>query len=383
MSQSVLFDVIRCENGREIGIATLNKPEALNALDLEMVNLLLLQLREWQQRDDIAMVVLDSRGDKAFCAGGDVVSMHRAMAKMHTQSGDKTHFHAADIPSLIETFFTQEYRLDYLIHRFEKPIMVWGNGIIMGGGLGLMAGASHRIVTQSSRIAMPEVSIGLYPDVGGSWFLNRMPNGCGKFLGITGASVNAADALYVGLADHLIAHEQKSEVLNQLKAIAWEAEATHNHRLLSHYCQSVSVAAQKPAQVETHQDKISELAEHASVEQYIAQLLALETDQDKWLEQAQSSVLYGSPITMKLVFEQLHRASTMTLAECFQMELTMSCRCATLGEFEEGVRALLVDKDRKPNWLFKSLDTVPDEVIATFFESPWNVHPLSELGHEH
>jgi enoyl-CoA hydratase/carnithine racemase len=129
------------------------------------------------------MVILQGEGDRAFCAGGDVVAMYHAM-----QANPNT------VPASLQDFFTREYQLDYLIHNYKKPLLVWGNGIVMGGGLGLMSGASHRVVTESARIAMPEITIGLYPDVGGSWFLNQMPECCGVFFGLTGASINARDA---------------------------------------------------------------------------------------------------------------------------------------------------------------------------------------------
>ncbi len=136
-------------------------------------------MQQWKNDHNIALVVLQGAGDKAFCAGGDIRDLYQAM-----KAAPDTY------QPYVEDFFTKEYTLDYLIHTFDKPVLVWGNGIVMGGGLGLMAGASHRIVTASSRIAMPEMAIGLYPDVGGSWFLNRMPEGCGLFLGLTGASIN-------------------------------------------------------------------------------------------------------------------------------------------------------------------------------------------------
>src|SRR5690606_23090314 len=140
-----------------------------------------------------------------FCAGGDVVGLYQAV-----QAQPEAAAHVAT------RYFSQEYRLDFSIHRYSKPLVCWGSGIVMGGGLGLMVGASHRIVTETSRIAMPEISIGLFPDVGASWFLNRLPAGCGLYLGLTGNSLNGRDARFLGLADHCIGHEQKAQVLEQI-----------------------------------------------------------------------------------------------------------------------------------------------------------------------
>ncbi|NNC55605.1 MAG: enoyl-CoA hydratase/isomerase family protein, partial [Pseudomonadales bacterium] len=196
-NQAVLFTELPAGSDKKIGHATLNSPASLNSLTTEMVELLLAKLLQWAQDSRLACVVISGAGDKAFCAGGDVQALRNsAIAK---PGG----------PCLeAETFFAREYRLDYTIHTFNKPLLVWGNGIVMGGGLGILAGASHRVVTETSRFAMPEVTIGLYPDVGGSHFLNLMPGETGRFLALTGASFNAADALYTGLADYFLQRDQ-------------------------------------------------------------------------------------------------------------------------------------------------------------------------------
>ena len=163
-----------------------------------MAGIMLDALRQWQARSDIVAVVIDAAGEKAFCAGGDIVSMYNSMVEAH-----------GEVPAFLETFFETEYTLDYTIHNYNKPIIVWGSGIVMGGGMGLLCGASHRVVTETSRLAMPEISIGLYPDVGGSYFLPRLPGKSGLFLGLTGGQMNAADAMYVGLADVMVSSAEK------------------------------------------------------------------------------------------------------------------------------------------------------------------------------
>lgn len=168
----VLFEEWQCADKSLLGVATLNLPKALNALNLEMVKLLLAKLTEWEQREDVGAVLLRGAGEKAFCAGGDVVSLHNAMKD-----------NPGAVPAAAREFFCEEYQLDHAIHAFSKPFIVWGSGIVMGGGMGLLMGASHRIATETSRMAMPEITIGLFPDVGGSFFLNKMPPGCGLFCG--------------------------------------------------------------------------------------------------------------------------------------------------------------------------------------------------------
>ena len=365
----VLVREIALADGQVAGHLILNKPRALNALDLEMAELMLGALSAWQSRDDIMFVVISSEGDKAFCAGGDIVSMYRAMQQT-----------PAGIPEFVQTFFTVEYQLDHLIHTYAKPVMVWGAGIVMGGGMGLMAGASHRVVTDTSRLAMPEISIGLYPDVGGSYFLPRMSGHNGLFLGLTGASINATDACYVGLADHYCQTDSLNTVLDTLATASLRPDTVS--AVLNVALSQVATAAdeRKPAQIEPLQPTITAACQGESASQVAAQILNLDTSDNRWLEKAQATLAKGSPVTASLVFEQIRRGAKMTLAECFTMELGLSCRCAEFGEFKEGVRALLIDKDNQPAWTFTHIDDVPDDVITYFFTSPWNdAHPLASL----
>jgi enoyl-CoA hydratase/carnithine racemase len=375
----VIFDELPTKCGFKIGHATLTKPASLNALDLQMINLLTPQLEKWQKDPQIAMVFLDGSGERAFCAGGDIVSMYKSMQDSVSDE------EASDTKNSYElqNFFTQEYQLDYLIHTFAKPILVWGNGIIMGGGLGLMCGGSHRVVTESSRIAMPEISIGLYPDVGGSYFLNKMPAGCGLFLGLTGAFINASDALYGNLADYFVPHNTKEAFLSQLLAANWQEDLLDS--TLSGICDnfhSLNIGQLPEGNLIKNQDWLANLAALPDVNQAAECIVSANSEDDKWLSKAQKTLSAGSPITAHLVFEQLRRGKDMTLAECFQMELGLSCKCGEFGEFQEGVRALLIEKDHQPNWLFKSISHVPKATVDYFFENIWapDTHPLAHLN---
>jgi enoyl-CoA hydratase/carnithine racemase len=354
-------------------VATLNSEKSLNALSLAMVELLLPQMQLWKDDSQIAMVVLQGAGDKAFCAGGDIRDLYHSMKQ---QPGE--------FQPYVQDFFSKEYHLDYLIHTFEKPVLVWGNGIVMGGGLGLMAGASHRVVTATSRIAMPEMAIGLYPDVGGSWFLNRMPAGCGLFLGLTGASINAADAKFIDLADHFIPHEKKSTVFTGLQQVRWGNTIALNHQKLSDLLlqlEQQSLNQQPASQVRVHQHAISNLTELGSLDKTMSAILAMPGD-DVWLSKAKTSLQYGSPITAHIVYRLLQLGQSKILADSFRLELGLSVQCGKLGEFTEGVRALLIDKDQQPQWLYPDVASVPTAVIDELFSSPWEAaeHPLQALG---
>jgi len=374
MSESVLFRELESVSDKKIGVATLNAEKSLNALSLEMVQLLTPQLLAWQQDPEIALVMIEGAGEKAFCAGGDVVQLYKAA----TSAGDGSY--SQDI----ETFFTKEYELDYLIHTFDKPILLWGHGIVMGGGLGLLAGASHRVVTEKSRIAMPEITIGLYPDVGGTYFLNKMPPGCGLFLGLTGASINAADAKYVKLADHFVCNENKVNVIEELLLVQWGDTEALNHQKLTDVLMKFEVQdkIQMPkGNLSHHQELLTEIANMNRVESAVVAILDHKTE-EKWFTKAQVALGDGSALTAHIVKRQLELGKELSLADCFRLELGVSCNCAAIGEFSEGVRALLIEKDNNPDWMFATVHDVDPAMVDKMFNSPWKKeqHPLASLG---
>lgn len=373
MTQVVTFQELDCANGKKVAIATLNSPKSLNALSVDMIDLLFPKLKQWQAQSDIAAVLLQGEGDKAFCAGGDIVHMYNDIKA-----------YEGDFSPGTEQFFATEYALDYFIHTFNKPFIVWGGGIVMGGGLGLMAGGSHRIVTESSRIAMPEVSIGLYPDVGGSYFLNRMPENCGMFLGLTGASINAADAKHCHLADYFVANDKKEAFVEQLLQLDWLDSIAQNHDKLSNLLTGIekdSSSLLPESKLTEHAETINKVIGHDDLPAMVKAILTIETE-DKWLVRAQKSLKHGSALSAALTYKQVTTGASLSLADCFRMELNLSVKSGQFGEFSEGVRALLIDKDNRPQWRFSSVEKVDDKVVDWFFKSKWSSeqHPLASLG---
>ncbi|MCL6417225.1 enoyl-CoA hydratase/isomerase family protein [Aestuariirhabdus sp. Z084] len=367
----VLFET-RAAGEYQIGFATLNVEKALNALSLDMIDLLYEQLLAWQQDDRVVCVMLQGAGEKAFCAGGDIRRLYDSMC----ESGEGVNSYAVD-------FFSREYRLDYLIHCYGKPLICWGAGIVMGGGVGLMSGASHRVVTETTRLAMPEINIGLYPDVGGSWFLARMPGRLGKFLGLTAASLNAADTLFTGLADRFLRNDERSELCDALCVEEWTPDSEQNKeqvtQLLRRFEKS-SIQGLPVSPLRQHYDLINRLMDHSYLQQCLDDCLKLETE-DRWLQRCVKAFANGCPISAHLVVEQIEKCRHLSLKEVFQQELIVSVQCAAKGEFREGVRALLIDKDNAPQWAPKSLDDVVHSTIAEFYQAPWgeSPHPLADL----
>lgn len=360
----VLFREVRADNGRRIGYAQLNAEKSLNALSLPMIRLLDPQLQAWARDPDIACVVLHGAGEKAFCAGGDVRSLYRAILD-----------HQGPPPNTANlAFFSEEYSLDLRIHRYPKPTLVWGSGIVMGGGLGLMAGASHRVVTETSRVAMPEISIGLFPDVGGSWFLNRMPGRMGLFLALTGASINGHDLLVAKLADHFVRAADRDAIFQALAATEWSADADANRERLSTLLEgfAASAMATRPeSNLQKHADTIEQLSAGDALESVVGTITGY-TGDDTWLSRAAKTLAAGSPTTAALIWELRRRAAQLSLADVFKLELTVALQCCAHPDFPEGVRALLIDKDNTPRWTPPTLAEVTPQWIAEHFTAPWS-----------
>jgi enoyl-CoA hydratase/carnithine racemase len=371
----VLFEERAAANGTRIGIATLNAPRTLNGFSLPMAHLLHERLTAWAADDGIALVVLQGAGEKAFCAGGDLHSLYQSMRAYRDagRSDIRDNAYAAE-------FFDVEYRVDYAIHTYPKPILCWGHGIVMGGGIGLMSGASHRVVSERSKLAFPEITVGLFPDVGGSWLLPRVPGNGGLFLALTGAPLNAGDAIYAGLADIHIAETQREAVFNALADVHWSEDAKRNHDQLSALLQQhASDAATGP--LLRNAATVDALCSGDDVDSIVAAIAALQTE-DPWLTTAQATLGAGAPGSARLAFELQRRTAGASLAEIYRLEYIAALHAAAHGDFAEGIRALLIDKDRTPHWQPHTLADATAAWADTFFASPWSeaAHPLADLG---
>ncbi|MCP5209273.1 MAG: enoyl-CoA hydratase/isomerase family protein [Hahellaceae bacterium] len=372
MTTPIKFSVEPLNNGAKLGVITLSSPKTLNALSLEMIDPMTAQLQSWAADPEIIVILLQGEGQKAFCAGGDIVQLYQSMCDNPTGPN-----------AYAEAFFSREYQLDYLLHTYTKPIICWGDGIVMGGGLGLLSGCSHRVVTENTRMAMPEITIGLFPDVGGTWFLNRMPGNSGLFLGLTGASINASDAIFTGLADYFLASSSKESLRPTLQSIPWTTDAQSNRQILTQALTKLSDAETKewpPAQVEPHMAIINDLVKPDNLSSTVQAITSFSTE-DKWLNRGIASLQHGCPVTAHLVYAQLHRGCGMALNDVFRMELSMAMNCCTRGDFQEGVRALLIDKDQQPAWRFQKIEQVPEDWIESHFDYKWpgDQHPLSDI----
>lgn len=361
------FDLIHAQVKNGIGRITLNRPQALNALNLPMVRFLYQVLDQWQKDDEVKEVRIRGSNKKgpfgAFCAGGDIRFFHQAACSGNPE---------------LEDFFTEEYSLNFLIANYKKPYIAFMDGIVMGGGMGISQGASIRLVTENSLLAMPETGIGLFPDVGGGYFLSRCPGFMGEFLGLSGQVLHAADAIALGLADfYLPSHLQ--------------ADWFGSDNLISALITFDSINLQKPSESDAlwfeRLNDINKCFSAQSVQEIIDRLNLLQTE---WSILLSQQLAKKSALMLAVTLEQIRRARNMSLAEDLIMERNLVRHCfATLhlnrlGAFTEtveGIRALAIDKDHSPHWQPQKLEDVSQEMVLGFFKSPWpdSFHPLSKI----
>ena len=347
------------------GIITLDRPKALNSLSLAMVRDLAEVLQAWRDDPAIDAVVIGSSSEKALCAGGDIRFFHE-VGRATPMGGS----------ALLEDFFTEEYALNHLIHFYPKPYVALMEGVVMGGGMGIAQGGPQcriRIVTEKTKMAMPEVNIGLFPDVGGSYFLSRAPGQLGNYLGLTGLTIGAADALYVDLADWFVPQAE----MGALKALI---EATPGAELRA-AIDAFAAPFKDGAGASVLQAQRAAIDRHFGAPSVAAIMASLEGDTDEFVQKALAAMRQRSPLMMCVTHELLRRGADMDVAQCLRMERTMVRHNFEHGEVLEGVRALVIDKDNAPQWNPPSVGEVSGELVERFFSAVWpaSAHPLRHL----
>jgi len=333
MKTEILFDVC----GRA-GVITLNRPKALNAVTMNMVQKLGPQLEKWANDETISHVIIKAAEGRAFSAGGDIVQLYR-----WGQEKD---------PRFLE-FYGREYPLNVAIKRFPKPYIALIDGIVMGGGVGVSFHGSHRIVTENLTFAMPETGIGLFPDVGGTHFLPRCPGAIGMYLGLTGSRVKAADAIYTGLATHFVPADKLPE-LEKALCSSEDIEVT-----LSEF-----VAPVDTAPLEGLKKQINRHFRQTSVQAIFASLAA---DDDEWAAKTLATLKQKSPTSLLITFRQLLEGATLSFEAAMQLEFRIVSRIIMGTDFLEGIRAVVIDKDMKPQWQPARFEDIPKSDIDAYF----------------
>lgn len=321
-----------------VGLITLNRPKALNALTRAMCIEMKSQLDAWKSDAGIRCVVIQAAGERAFCAGGDIRSLY--------ESG------MAGLPSTLE-FYRDEYILNAAIKHYPKPFIAFIRGIVMGGGVGVSVHGGYRVASEGAVFAMPETGIGLFPDVGGSYFLPRCPGQIGMYLALTGNRLKTADCLYSGIATHAVPAAQLDTLLARLAQGEDPAKAIAS---LSQDAGDAPLSHRRAA--------IDRLFGGSSVE---AILTALDAEEGEWARETAATIRAKSPTATKLAFRQLREGKRLDFDDCMRMEYRMVSRVITGHEFYEGIRATIIDKDQRPVWRPASLDEVTDGEIEAYF----------------
>ncbi|RKH43865.1 enoyl-CoA hydratase/isomerase family protein [Corallococcus llansteffanensis] len=359
MSEDVLL-----ETRGPVGLVTLNRPKALHALSLEMCRALHPQLDAWAVDPSVKAVVIRGAGGKAFCAGGDVRAVAGSLGRPDAEGGGP----------LSREFFLAEYALNHRIHHFPKPFIALVDGICMGGGLGLSVHGAFRAVTERLVLAMPETGIGLFPDVGGGWFLPRFPGETGTYLGLTGARCDAADAVWLGYATHRVESSRLEEVLDALVAADWRGPG---HHVAAHVLAGF-LAEPGTSALEARADAIARCFRGDRVEDILA---ALEREGSPWAEETRATLLRMSPTSLKVTLRQLREGRGQDYDTMARVEYRLSQALTARPDFREGIRAVLVDKDQKPRWNPATLADVTDaEVEACFAPRPGDELVLPARG---
>jgi enoyl-CoA hydratase len=323
-----------------VGRITLNRPTVINALTLPMIRRIADALERFSQDPSVAVVVLDGRGDRGFCAGGDIKFVHE---------------HANSDPQAVRTLWAEEYRLDASIAHYPKPVVAIADGITMGGGIGLFGHASHRVVTQTARLAMPETAIGLSPDVAGLFLLSRAPGELGTHAALTGARCNAADALEMGLADYVVDRCRLGELAAALQREPPDLAVGALH----------DPSSAPRGQMQEQRGWIDACYASDDVGEILARLTARP---EPAARAAAANLASVSPTAATVTLAAVRRAAQMTdMRECLRQDYRLSCRFLQHPDLVEGIRAKVVDKDRRPRWRPGSLAAVDPVIVPEFF----------------
>lgn len=337
-------------NKNGVATLTLNNPKALNSITLNMVQLITKELIKWSEDENVKLIIMEGAGDRAFCAGGDIKSLYTANVDDQVKAG------AAQ-------FFEEEYELDAYIYEYSKPIIADLSGIVMGGGVGLSYHADYRIVSEKTMWAMPEMSLGFFPDVGAGYFLNKAPGYYGRYLALTGETINGADAMFINGADYLIPFEKVKEILNVIKETNWTEKNIKDK--LAAILVSEADESLLESKISQYEDSINQHFSFNTVEEIIA---SLETDQSDFANETRKRILSKSPVSLKVALQQAVSCENKTLHEALIQDEVLAKNFLEHADFFEGIRSVLIDKDRMPNYQYKTLSDVDEDLVNSFFK---------------
>lgn len=340
----MVIDDIEIKSGvsGNVGHILLNRPQALNALTMEIIRMLTAVLESWRTDDAVSAVVIEGAGDRAFCAGGDIKACYATGMRYRTgrQVNDR----------VLTLFYEEEYVMNRMMYHYKKPLIAFMNGITMGGGFGVAGPCRYRIATEKTVFAMPETNIGFFPDIGGVWFLSRAPGETGTYLAMTGNSVGPADMLYCGLATHYMPSDK------------WDRDAAAAD--IESFLNRNAGRPGDPGELERNRGVIDRCFAHDTAEKIVR---ALESEDGAWAQTVAQTLRKRSPVSVKIALEHLHRAKGESFDDVLRRDFLLAQHFMRGHDFYEGVRAAVIDKDKNPRWLPARLEDVTEDEVNRYF----------------
>ncbi|BCR36811.1 enoyl-CoA hydratase/isomerase family protein [Mariniplasma anaerobium] len=352
---------VMIEEINHIGIIKLNRIKALNALSLSMINDIKKALLAWENDPEIYMIYMSSLSETAFCAGGDVKKLYQ-----HTITDDLDY---------VSTYLSNQYAMDYIIHTYSKPIITYVNGYIFGGGVGLAMGAKFFITSEHTKYGMPETQIGFFPDVGASYFLNKLPNQIGRYIGLLGQTLDYKDLIYLGIADYHILASNWHSIVDILYKKKWIKDDISNQ--LDHIFRTYNEIDEHKSDIEKHETHIDHIFSHDTIREILDHI----TLSDGYAKDISQKMLKLSPTALNITLELLKKGEGKDLLLCLKMEHDLSLSVVQTHDFKEGVRSLLVDKDKAFNWNPSSYKKIKIKDIKEIFKTLKEVksHPIDKI----
>ncbi|ATH91877.1 3-hydroxyisobutyryl-CoA hydrolase [Bacillus glycinifermentans] len=343
-------DVLCSVNQNGVATIVLNRPKALNSLTYDMVRVIGEKLTEWKTDHNVSVVIIKGAGPKGLCAGGDIKALYQARSSKRAMQA-------------AERFFEKEYEADMAVYRFPKPIIACLDGIVMGGGVGLTYGASHRIVTERTKWAMPEMNIGFFPDVGAAYFFNKAPGHIGRYLALTASVIHAADVLYMNGADIYMESDALEQLIKKVEHTNWNLVKVGEK--LDQMIGEFRTEPSQKSELSSHQKTIDHHFRFNTLEEI---LQSLDREESDFGLNIKKLLLSKSPFSLKIALKQLAGGKQKTLEECFATDLLLAKNFLRHSDFYEGVRSVLIDRDQSPDYEYKRVSDVSDEAVYKFFK---------------
>lgn len=344
-----MAEVIFTKQKNGLGIIKLNRPKSLNALSYNMIKLIHKQLKVWEHDEGIVLILFESAGDRAFCAGGDIKELYEA-------------WESDELDSDIQYFLEDEYKLDLFVHKYPKPIIANMDGVIMGGGVGLVNGATYRIATEQTKWAMPESTIGYFTDVGAAYFLNKAPGYIGRYLALTGKTITGKDVIHINAGEALIPQINVDEFFDKVINEKWQNIDVH--KTLTHLIEQYDSKEQYEAELIKLETEINKHFKYETVEEIVK---SLQNSESTFVQDTLNTINSKSPLSLKIILKQQIAGKGKSITQCLETDTILAHNFIFSDEIYEGIRSVLIERDNNPQYKYKTLAEVDESLVNSYF----------------